>query len=192
MTPTPSGLVSISAVAGPPGGVAQDPIGVGHADHGQPVLRLRVGDAVAAEYRALIRHGGFGPGAHDPRERGGLGVVGEGGDRQTEQGRSTHGVQVAEGVGGGDGAEGVGVVDDRREEVDRRDDGEVVAHTVDARIVGAVEPDQRIGVADQRHLRERFDQRGAPELAAAAATPSHVGQPRHAPVIPFGSRLRRT
>jgi hypothetical protein len=59
----------------------------------------------------------------------------EGGDVEREQHLAAHRVDVAQGVGGGDGAEGVRIVDDRRKEIQRLDDRDVVREAIDSSVV---------------------------------------------------------
>ena len=71
-------------------------------------------------------------------------VLREADDVQREERDAAHGVDVAERVHHGDGAEIVGVVDDRREEVDRLNHGQVVRQAIDGSVVARVEPDEQI------------------------------------------------
>ena len=66
-------------------------------------------------------------------------------ERQREQRPAAHGVHVRNGIGRGDGAEVEGIVDDRHEEVRRRDNRLVFADAVHRRIVAGLDPDQQIG-----------------------------------------------
>ena len=98
-------------------------------------------------------------------------VLGERGDREGEQDPATHREDVGEGVGRGDLAERARVVDERREEVERADDREVVADPVGGGVVGRVEPrDQRRvgrcgGLGAQ--TAERVGEQVRPELRGA-------------------------
>jgi hypothetical protein len=66
-----------------------------------------------------------------------------------EQDIPTHGVDIAQGIGRRDRAELIGIVNDRREEIDRRYDRPFAVDTIDSGIV-------RLAQADQE-LRKRFD-----------------------------------
>ena len=70
-----------------------------------------------------------------------------GDEAQRIQRRAAHGVDVAERVGGGDAAVVEGVVDDRREDVDRLDQGQVVAQPDDGRVVATSCPTSTRGSA---------------------------------------------
>ena len=113
---------------------------MGGADDRQPVLGLRVADRVAAGQRAarladLGRRAREDRGQHVARQ-----VLGEGRDRQREQHPAAHREDVGQGVRGRDLAERPRVVDERREEVERADDREVVADPVGGGVVGRVRP----------------------------------------------------
>ena len=69
---------------------------------------------------------------------------GKRGDREREQRHAAHREDVVQRVRRGDRAEVVGVVDDRREEVDREDERPLVVELVDRRVVGRVEPDEQV------------------------------------------------
>ena len=56
------------------------------------------------------------------------------------------GAEVAERVGGGDRSEVIRVVDDRREEVDGRDERAVLRDAVDGGVVVRIEPDDQVAV----------------------------------------------
>ena len=75
-----------------------------------------------------------------------VGFVGEANERQRSQRLTTHGVDVAERVGGGDLAEDVGIVDDGSEEVDRLDERRLRRELIHAGIVGMIEADQNVRV----------------------------------------------
>ena len=88
-------------------------------------------------------------------------------ERQSEDRTRPHRVDVGERVGRGDLAEEIRVVDDRREEVDRRDEHLPVADPVHGRVVGGRVPDQQGGIRRQRELREK---RGKVELTDLAGS----------------------
>jgi len=57
-----------------------------------------------------------------------------------------HRVDIAEGVGGGDGAVGVGVIHQRREKIHRQHHGLLIVELVDRGVVGRGQADEEIGV----------------------------------------------
>ncbi len=133
-------------VVGASAGVGPDAIGVDRAGDGITKLDVFVVDAVAADDGA----GGFdhfgGSAFEDLAEDGEVAFAGVGEDGERGDGTATHGVDVAEGVGGGDGAEGERIVDDGGEEVDGLDEGTLRAQPVDARIIGRIEAYQHVRV----------------------------------------------
>ncbi len=66
--------------------------------------------------------------------------------RERSQRLSSHGVNVAERVGGGDLAEGVGIVHDGREKIHRLDERRLGREQIHAGVVGMIEADQNIRI----------------------------------------------
>jgi hypothetical protein len=94
---------------------------VDQAGHGVAEFHFFVANAVAADYYASgFDHFGEAAGK-DSLENFEVAFLGEADHGQGCDGTSSHGVDVAEGVGGGDLAEGVGVVDDGGEKIDGLD-----------------------------------------------------------------------
>ncbi|MCY1180592.1 hypothetical protein D9M73_210470 [compost metagenome] len=103
-------------------------------------------------------------------------------DRPAEDGDghqrvAAHGVDVADGVGGGDAAEVVRVIDDRHEEVGGRDHTALVIEGVDCRVIarGIADPEFRVqglgaalGENHLEHLRR--------DLAATTGAVAVLGQ----------------
>ena len=73
---------------------------------------------------------------------------GKGDDIHGGQGFAAHRVDVAEAVGRRDLAEQIGVVHDRREEIQGLDQGGLIIQAVDAGVVGRVDSHQNIRVRD--------------------------------------------
>src|SRR5438270_271209 len=124
--------------------------GVDLADHRVPELRPVVVDRMAADdgNRRLIELGGAA--GDDPLQQSGAqSRAREGRDAEREQRPAADGVDVAEGVGGGDGSVGERVVDDGREEVDRRHQGAVARDAIDRRVVAGGRITQHIRVDDR-------------------------------------------
>jgi hypothetical protein len=88
----------------------------------------------------------LGPAPEDLGERRGRELRREGDEVQGEDRLAPHGVDVAQGVGGGDRAEVVGLVDDRREEVGRQDQRPPAPEVEDGGIVRLGEPDEDVGM----------------------------------------------
>jgi hypothetical protein len=84
--------------------------------------------------------------------------AGKSDDGESGEGSASHGIHVAERIGGGDGAEGERVVYDRGEEVNGLDECEILAEKVHSGIVGCIEADKDIRVDDARQGAEHFVQ----------------------------------
>ena len=113
------GLGQVENVAGPGAGLGEDVLGVDEAHDAEAVLGLVVDDRVAAGDEAARLQHLVGAAAQDLDQDVLAQVVGEGGHVQGQEHLAAHGVDVAHGVGGGDGAEGVGVVHQRGKKVHR-------------------------------------------------------------------------
>ncbi len=79
-------------------------------------------------------------------------------DREGSDRFAAHGIDVAEGVGGGDSTEFKRVVDDGGEEVESLYEGAILRELVDAGIVRRFKPEQYIGIFDTRKRGERLRQ----------------------------------
>ena len=87
-----------------------------------------------------------GGGGEDGADRLDRHALGERGDVEGEHDPAAHGEHVAARVGGGDGAEVRRVVDERREEVGRRHERDVVAQPVDRGVVERRQADEQVAV----------------------------------------------
>ena len=132
-----------------------------------------------------LGHDGAGGGEDrlDGRDRQPLG---EGRDVEREDDPRAHGEHVAAGVGGGDGAEVGRVVDERREEVGRRDHGQVVGQPVHGGVVERRQAHEEGGVRGRRQVPDQGRQRCRPPLGGASAARRPLGQPQRP-----GARLGR-
>ena len=151
------------------------------ADDRQAVLRLCIADRVAARERPA-RLANLGGGTlEDGRERVPWQLLGERRDRQGEQDPTPHREHVVESVGCGDLAEGPGVVDERRKEVERADDREVVGDAIGGRVVGRRQAGDQI-IRRGRDARpdaepgQRVGQQVRAQLGRAATAVSQLGQ----------------
>ena len=132
-------------VAGPGPALGEDAVGVDEALHGEPEDRLLRADGVAAgDHTAGVGHD-LGGGGQDGRDGLDRQLLGEGGDVEREDDRPAHGEHVAAGVGRGDGAEVGGIVDERREEVGGRHEGQVVGQPEDGGVVERRQADEQPG-----------------------------------------------
>ncbi len=117
------------------------------ANRCQPILRLVIGDGMAAsDQRACLAHF-LRAAAQNLGQNVWIEVIGEANQIQAEERLATHGVDVAERVGGGDGPEGIGVVHHRRKEIRRGDDCLVVVQAIDGGIIGVAQPHEQVGAA---------------------------------------------
>ena len=89
---------------------------------------------------------------------------------------ATHRVDVGEGVGGGDPAPVVGVVDDGGEEVGRREHHPVAVDPHRGRVVAVVEPDDEVGRPVAHEAADHLLQLAGRDLAGAAAAVGELGQ----------------
>ncbi len=105
--------------------------------------------------------------------------------------RAAHGVDVRERVGGGDPPERVRVVDDRREEVHRLDDRQLVGQLHDAGVVGGVGGHEHARVGGARERGHDRAQVGGRQLAAAARTVAQRGEGDRHRVRMMAARLAR-
>ncbi len=119
MMPVPRRLREVEGIAGAGAGLGEDLLGVDEAHDAEAVLGLLVDDGVAAGDEAAGLEHLVGAAAQDIGQDVLAQVVGEGGHVQGQEHLAAHGVDVAHGVGGGDGAEGVGVVHQRGKKIHR-------------------------------------------------------------------------
>ena len=176
-SPVPRRFVRISVVAGPGAALAQQLVGVGRADDREAVLRLGIADGVAAGERSAgfadLRCGAV----EDRRERVPRQLLGERRDRQGEEDAAAHREHVAQRVRGRDLAECPGVVDERRKEVERGDDRELVGRsgTRPRRRPGETRDQlvrRRLGAESGKRVRQQI----RAELGGAAAAVGQLGE----------------
>ena len=170
-------LRQVELVAGARAALRPDRIRRHGADDRQAVERLLVAQRVAAgQHTARLAHLRRGT-----REHGGNRLAGQRlrkrSDRQCDERRRAHGEDVVERVRGGDRAEVAGVVDDRREEVDREDERALVVELVDRRVVGGREPDEEIRIGLDRQGADEVLQQRRRVLRRAASTRYELREP---------------
>jgi hypothetical protein len=94
-------------------------------------------------------------------------------------GSAAHRVHVADGVGGRDAPELVGVVHDGHEEVGGGDQRLLVVEPVDCRVVGGLDAHHELGRDHSpRVVLEDLRQHAGRDLAAAAAAVREAGEPQ--------------
>ncbi|MNU78406.1 hypothetical protein D3C71_679940 [compost metagenome] len=112
-------------------------------------------------------------------------------DRKRHDRLSAHGIDIGNGVGGGDAAKIVGVVHHRHEEVCGGDHACIVVDLPDSGVVGHLVSDQKLCERLRGRLAcQQFLQDGGCKLAAATAAMGKLGQTgrRHIHGIPPSER----
>ena len=157
--------VSLSGAA-----VGQDSVRMYETSDGQAVLGLLVKNAVSPgnQRSGLIRlfiaapeHGMHGLLRH---------ILGHAHDVQRQFRLAAHGVYIRERIGGCDLAKKMRVVCNRREKIQRLHDCKVVAHPIDAGIVGLVKAHQQIWIGAHGNILQQLCQHSRADLCAAAGT----------------------
>ena len=82
----------------------------------------------------------------------------EGHQVEPRDGLGPHREAIAQGVRRGDLAVVVGIVHDRREEIHRLNDGQILAQLVDAGVVSRVGPVEKVRIAEGLKAAQRFSQ----------------------------------
>eukprot|EP01137_Pigoraptor_chileana_P023878 Opistho-2@7252 len=161
-------------------GVALDALGVHQAQRDQAVDGLDRVDGVAARDRDAGGAAHVLPAFEDLADGlGGQHVDGHAHERQRHDGRAAHGVHVADGVGGGDAAEVVRVVDDGHEEIGGGDQRLLVVELVHGGVVGGLDAHQQLlGHGHRAGALEDFAEHAGGDLAAAAAPVREAGEAR--------------
>ena len=150
-------------------------------DHDQSVDRLDRVDAVAAGDRDAGRCADRFAAVQDAADRLHRQLVDRHADqRQREQRRAAHRVDVRDRVRCGDAAEVERIVDDRHEEVGGRDDRLLVVQPIHRRVVGRFD-------ADEQLLRQ-IDARNAPCASMSRNTPGAILQPQPPPWLNWVKR----
>ena len=67
---------------------------------------------------------------------------------QRKNGSPSHGIYVTEAIGRGDGSKHIGIVDDRGEEIDGLNDGELIVDTINGAVIGGFCTDEHIWIGD--------------------------------------------
>ncbi len=147
-------------------------------DHREPVLRLVVAERVAAgEDRACLTNLPVGAG-EDGRDRLVRQALRQRRDREREQRRAAHRVDVVEGVRRGDAAVEAGIVDERREEVEREDERPLVVEPVHGGVVCRREPHEEVLRVRRDEAAEELLEPGGGVLRRAAAALRELRQSR--------------
>src|SRR5918994_1148924 len=92
-------------------------------------------------------------------------------------GLAAHGVDVAEGIRRRDLPEGIRVIDNRREEIDCVDDGEVRSQAKYSGVVGRLRPDQHVRVVELWQIVQNLHEVGWAELSGSTRGFDRLRQP---------------
>ncbi len=128
-------------VAGFGSGIRVDFLGVNQTGDGVAKFCFFVADAVAADHGASGFHHFRKTAGEDASENFDVRFIRKAYEGERGDGTASHGVDVAEGVGGGDLSEGVWIVDDGREEVDGLHERQVGSDQIHSGVVGVIEAD---------------------------------------------------
>ena len=174
--PRADGLRVEQRVAWQRAAVSDDAVGMHGAEHRQSVLGLVVLDGVAAHHeRARLGHL-VGPAAQHLAHHVGAEAAGEREDVECGQRLCAHGEHVGQCVRRGDGAELVGIVHHRREEVERQHGSRLVVQPVNGGVVGRVEAQQQVGVGRRRDVLQYFFEVARTPLRRSTALLGEVGE----------------
>ena len=94
-------------------------------------------------------------------------ALGEADDVHAGLGLAAHGVNIAQRVGRRDLPEDIGVIDDRREKIDRVDDRKVGAQSIHPRVVGGFGADEHVGIFELGQLVQNLREVGGAELCGS-------------------------
>ncbi len=176
--PTPSALVRISASPGRASELRRMSAFFAVPDHGEAIDRLGTIDRMAAGDRDAGLRGDARATLQDlAHHLGGDLAERHAEDRQRHHRPAAHGIDVGNGVGGGDAAEFERVVDHRHEEVGGGDQAVLAVEIPHRGVVAGLGADQKLGErAGGRLLGQQFAQHRGRQLAPAPAAMGEGGQ----------------
>ncbi len=170
------GLGQHQHVAGTGPGVGHLLAGLHQPHHGKSVFGLWVIHRVPAHNEASCL-GGLGvPAPQHLRQHRLVQRGRETHDVQGQQGLAPHGVDVAQGVGGGNGAELDGVVGNGREKVHSEDQRRLVVQAIDGGIVPGLNAHQEVRVGHGGQPAQDLDQVLNAELGGSTGAVGQFGQ----------------
>jgi hypothetical protein len=85
-------------------------------------------------------------------------------------GNAAHGVDVAQGIAGGNLTECIGIIHNRREKINGLNQGQVIGYTIDAGVIRAVQPDQHIGISRKNQSAQRLLQVPMRQFGSSSGT----------------------
>ncbi len=96
---------------------------------------------------------------------------------QRGDGAAAHGVNVTQGVGGGDLAKSVGIVHHGSEEIDGLHQGQVGADPVHTRVIGVIEAHQYVGIVLAWKFAQHLVEKSRTQFGGAASGFYCLGEP---------------
>lgn len=158
-------------------GVGDDVVGVDESGDGEAVEGLGVLDGVAAGEDAASLGDLVGTAAEDGvDDLGWEDVGGDADDVHGGDGASAHGVDVGEGIGGGDLAVEIGVVHDGGEKIEGLDEGALVIEAIDGGVVGGGGTDEEIGVVDLGEAAQNLREFGLADFGGSSSAGGQGGE----------------
>ncbi len=156
------------------------------SDRDQTILRFRVVDAVTPERGQAHSPRDVRSAAHDlvqdPLREKRSGKAHEIEDKERP---GPHRIDVGEGIGRGDPAEVVRIVDDGREEIGGHDQRTIIGETVYRSVVSGDVADQDIRIFDGEHVTQNLRQLGHAEFTRSTGAMTELGQPDLWPLVPW-------
>ena len=126
--------------------VGVDPVGANGAHDGQAVLDVHIIDGVTADQNAAGFDNLFGATTQNLAQHVDIPALGEADDVHCGLDFTAHCIYVAEGVGGSNLAEGIGIIHHGGEEVNSLDDTDVIGDFIYGCVIGTVKADQQVGI----------------------------------------------
>lgn len=164
-------------IAGLGAGIADDFFGMDSAGDEEAEFRLLVDDGMAAgNGDARLRAHGNRAVEHARERAGAERVDRPGHEAQGVERPRAHRIDVAQGVGGGDAAVIVGIIDDGRKHIDGLDQRDLVREPHHRGIVAGVMPDQHARILGAGQMRQRRAQIRLADLCRASGRACQRGQ----------------
>jgi hypothetical protein len=122
-----------------------DGIRMNHSRDGKAIFRLFISNCMPTCNNRSCPCGGIRAPAQDFAQYARVEVIGPCYQVNGHEGLTAHGVYVAQGVGGSNRPEGIGIIDDRRKEIRSADDSLGVIDAIHGRVIDGVQPNQQFG-----------------------------------------------
>jgi len=121
----------------------EDAFWMDHAGYRETVFRLFIANRMSTGDDANCLSNDIGPTASNLAEYSVVEIIGPSYEVDSHQDLTPHSIDVAGGVGGGDGSEDIRIIDNRWEEVSSADDGLLLVDAVDSGIVSHMDAYQQ-------------------------------------------------